>query len=166
MGLKYTIKCTKCTYRLSVIQGIGMRYSPNSVFEATWDYSSASDLDEPIRGKPLLEDLVKNAAISTQALALLAEGAVPQDDYGHELYACPTCHHLANHFHFRLKTKDGDYEPNYACSFCHALLACSEIEEITRGLKIVYKSDSNALWQCPKCGNDKLKYGNNFSNWD
>ena len=156
MGLKYTLKCTKCTYRLSVIQGIGMMYSPNSVFEATWDYSKASDLVEPVKGKPLLEGLVNNPSISKQALALLAEGAVPQDDYDHELYACPTCHHLANHFHFRLKTKSGDYEPNYVCSFCHALLMRASDEEVKGGLKIVYKNDSSTLWQCPKCGNDKL----------
>ena len=64
MGHSYSIKCSDCDYGLSVIEGVGMMYSPNAVFygrcddpKQNWSVSFPDGYCE--RDKPLLLTLVK-----------------------------------------------------------------------------------------------------------
>jgi hypothetical protein len=64
MGRQYGIKCAECDYGISVMEGVGMMCSPNTVF---YGYSE--------NDKPLLLSLVKSKRIKNAAFAFLSNSA-------------------------------------------------------------------------------------------
>ena len=173
MGQGYSLKCSSCDYSISVTEGVGMMYSPHAVFygrcdDPTQNWSIAFPDGYCEDDKPLLLSLVKSKRIKDKAFELLANGAAPVDfDYGHELYVCPKCMRLANRFHFKLESPSEQYEPNYRCSNCKALLHRVEVKFAKDGNgKVVYKNKRAANWKCPECGGDRLVYGEDMIMWD
>ena len=170
MGQEFNIKCTACDYSVSVQLGIGMMYSPHAVFYGfcndntqNWSVAFPDGLCE--LGKPLLNDLIKNKRIKEKAFSLLKNRAIADDNYGHELYICSKCQRLYNRFYFHLIDKEGEYEPEYKCSYCRVLLKKVELKE-DKGILKVFYNNNYAVWKCPKCGNDELAYGDLMILWD
>ena len=161
MGQAYELKCPTCDYHISVTLGIGMMYSPNAVFygrcdDPTQNWSIAFLDGYCEDDKPLLLNLVKSKKIKNEAFELLSHGAVP-DKYGHELYSCPKCMRLSSRFYFKLLSKNVDYEPDYKCSHCKALLQRGEIKIKRDGTAdFVNKNHQKTEWKCPECGSKKL----------
>lgn len=156
MGKQYKIQCFKCGYSIRLTLGIGMMYSPRSVF-----------CENHIDKKPLLLAMVRSKRIKMEALALLDQGATPAPDYGHEAYICPKCHRLSNRFYFRLLGKDGEYEPDYRCFKCRTLLKRADMKAESGRFYIVFKEDDqDADWACPNCGNKEMVVGWEMGLWD
>jgi hypothetical protein len=178
-----------------VEEGIGMMYSPHAVFYGYCDEFLLNLLykvtlepqhagfygycDDPSQNcsigfhddscehdEPLLTDLVRSQKIKNKAFSLLEAGAIPSDDYGHELYICPKCRQLFNRFFFQIRTVDGKYRPKYKCYHCRTLLKRVELEENNKTLTVVFKNNKKALWICPQCGNTKLAFGDLMIHWD
>ena len=142
------ICCADCDYSFGFYEGTGMKYSPERVFSL--------EEDKP----PLLVSLVEENKVREKAIQLLAEGAEPEKEYGHELYGCKTCHHLAGKFYFRLASSAGKHVPNYRCANCKKRLKrLTENEFATLAFKSsqmeVY---SESAWKCPECNGAKLRY--------
>jgi len=172
MGKGYGIKCAACDYGLSVTEGVGMMYSPNAVFRGrcndpsqNWSIASPDGYCE--HDKPLLLSLVKNMKIKENALTLLAGGACPDNDYGHELYTCPKCMRLSNWFYFKLISTTGDFEPDYKCSECDTSLTRVEAKRGNDGrITLTCRNHQNVNWKCPDCGGGQLVSTGDFIQWD
>jgi len=174
MGQQHYVKCSSCDYGLSVTEGVGMAYSPNAVFHGRcdnpnpnqrWSVAFPDGLCEP--GKPLLLSLVRSKKIKNEAFRLLADGALPDYGYGHELYVCPKCMRLANRFYFKLSSPTDNYEPEYKCTKCKTSLKRVEMKSRKNGqIDIVYKNRCKVGWKCPGCGNDKVVLGDGIIMWD
>lgn len=158
MGEGYSFKCSSCGYGIEVIEGIGMMYSPHAVFYGRGE-----------NGEPLLSSLVKSEIIKKKAFDLLAAGAQPDDNYGHELYMCPKCMRFSNRFYFKLRSATEDYEPDYKCSSCK-----TSLKRVMRGydgngcLMIEYRNHRKADWKCPKCNGKELEEDQDYiiTLWD
>jgi DNA-directed RNA polymerase subunit M/transcription elongation factor TFIIS len=97
----------------------------------------------------------------------LADGATPDEDYGHAIYICPKCARLANRFYFKLTSPAGEYEPDYRCQKCKARLLPVTLKlSEHRKTKVVYKDRRMADWKCPECGGNKIVYDKDFIMWD
>ena len=172
MGQGYSIKCSRCDYSLSVTEGVGMMYSPNAVFygrcdDPTQNCGIAFPDGYCEEDKPLLLSLVKSKTIKDKAFNLLASGATPDDDYGHELLVYPKCLRLANRFYFKLLSSVGDYKPDFHCSKCRTSLQRVDVRSIFDGdLEIIDKNHRKVDWKCPECGNDRLIYDGHMLLWD
>jgi len=171
LGKHYGVKCTSCNYSISVKEGVGMMYSPHAVFygccndeSQNWSIAFPDGLCEP--GRPLLEELVRSKDTKERAFSLLEAGAIPTDDYGHELYVCRKCHHLFNRFYFRVQAEDEEYEPDYRCSHCKTLLKRADLKPDHETLRVVYRNNKDANWHCPQCGNERLQYDGFMLLWD
>jgi rubrerythrin len=111
--------------------------------------------------------LVRGKRIKDAAFVLLSKGAVPDDEYGHELYICPKCNRLANRFYFKLTFGMESYEPDYHCSKCKTQLRRAMLKHKNNDLiEIIYKNNRNAEWKCPECGCGKLIYTGDLLFWD
>ena len=126
--------------------GVGMMYSPARVldFDAEeWFLSSLIDSSRTlIRIKKLIQE----------------RGAQLKDNYGHEIYRCPSCHNLYNHFFLHLDYQGGSYEIPYKCPQCSISLEVidydltlpeAEDDEEERTLNLTNTP-------CPKCGKKNL----------
>jgi predicted RNA-binding Zn-ribbon protein involved in translation (DUF1610 family) len=172
MGQGYGLKCSACDYNISVTEGVGMMYSPNAVFfgrcdDPSQNWSIAFPDGYCERDKPLLLSLVKNKKIINKAMELLANGAMPDDGYEHELYCCPKCMRLANKFYFRLVSLTEKYEPDYQCSKCKIPLRRVVVNfDKDWNVEIMYKNNRKVKWKCPECGNEKLVHSGELIMWD
>jgi len=157
MGTGYGIKCADCNYSIRYLEGVGMFYDDVSVF-----YNNSQN------DKPWIHSLIKNKRIKDKAVNLLSNGALPDNEYGHELYACPKCNRLTNRFYFKLVSSKEEYEPDYRCYKCKTKLLKVELQTNKKRdfAKIVFKNNSDKKWNCPKCGCEKLVYDNCVTNWD
>jgi len=191
MGYGYGIKCAKCDYGISVIEGIGFSYSPNAVFygrcdDPTQNWSIALPDGYCEESKPLLLKLVESEGIKEKAFGLLSKGAAP-DGYGHALYICPKCNQLKNLFYFKLVSATEQYEPDYHCSKCKTQIqevgsrkredgqcelykdCCKEWNSNIFGelvLMPAYKDCCRVDWHCPECGCEKLIFDWDGLSWD
>jgi len=174
MGDRYEIRCSSCGYGLEVTEGVGWLYSPKTVFYGhcndppqNWSVAFPDGYCE--FDKPLLFSLVKNKSIRNKAFDLLANGAKPKY-YGHELYMCPECMRFSNRFYFRLRSPDGNYEPDYKCGRCKTELKRVMIESDDVRTKVVYtKYKREVNWKCPKCGGKEIESnhgGISMTLWD
>ena len=172
MGQGYGIKCSACDYGLTVTEGVGMMYSPNAVFygrsnDQSQNWSIAFPDGYCKDDRPLLLSLVKSKRIKERAFELLANGATPDDEYGHELFVCPKCMRLANRFYFKLLSLTGNFEPEYHCTKCKTSLWRVELtSEAECQPEIIYKSQSKVDWKCPDCGNERIVYDGHMILWD
>jgi predicted RNA-binding Zn-ribbon protein involved in translation (DUF1610 family) len=154
------------------MEGIGMMYAPNAVFygrcdDPTQNWSIAFQDGYCEEDKPLLLSLVKSKKIKDKAFDLLSSGAIPDDDYGHELYVCPKCMRLANRFYFKLLSSAGDYEPDYHCAKCKTVLRRVEVKDTSdEELQLIYKNHRKIDWKCPDCGNDRIIHDGYMALWD
>ena len=177
MGDGYDLKCKACDYGISVIEGIGMLYSPDSVFYGRWK-DEGHDWRKGIPDgcgkweRPLLFSLIEDKKIRNKAFGLLANGAVPKmpgsdGSYGHRLYVCPECCRLANRFYFKLVSEEEEYEPDYRCSECDVPL-CRVKTEYSKGIgtELVRPDRSKVKWKCPECGGGELGSGGGLFLWD
>ena len=141
MGQGYELNCIECGFGYSVYLGVGMLYSPGSVF--------GSDGCEP-----RLADIVKDEGVAEKALSLLKEGYEPDMDYNRELYVCPECRNLSDRFFFKLRKGGERYVPDYKCPECRILLRRAILKNVldTFGIRIVYRNGRDPDWRCPKCG--------------
>ena len=171
MGSGYDIKCSSCDYSFSVWEGIGMMYSPHAVFygrcdDPTQNWSIAFPDGFCENGEPLLFSLVEDDEIREKASLLLNNGAEP-GGYGHKVYICPKCMQLENRFYFKLHLQSEDYEPDYKCLHCNTSLRCVELKQHKDGqIEIVDENHRKVNWLCPKCGNDRLIFGELCMCWD
>jgi len=150
MGQVISLYCAKCEYSKSFHLGIGMMYSPSTVFDGSY-------IDDE---KPLLDSLVKSKKIKEQAFSLLNEQfATPTDDYGHEIYYCPHCNELYERFYFCILYDGGSYEPEYKCTKCKHLLHRAKVTMEDGEIQLFYTNNKIIDWQCPQCGNSKLNQG-------
>ena len=173
MGKGYVLKCSSCDNSISVIEGVGMMYSPHAVFygrcdDPTQNWSIAFPDGYCEEDKPLLLSLVKSKRIKDKAFDMLADGATPTDfEYGHELYVCPKCMRLANRFYFKLESPSEQYEPDYRCSTCKTLLRRIEVKfDNDDSAKVEYKNHRAVDWKCPECGGARLISDGNMIMWD
>ena len=172
MGQQYGMKCAACDYSVSIKEGVGMMYSPHAVFygrcdDPTQNWSIAFPDGFCKDGKPLLLSLVKSKRIKDAAFRLLANGATPDDGYGHGLYMCPKCNRLAERFYFKLTSHSEVYEPDYSCSHCKIKLRRAELKHGDDGMsEVVYRNHQKSYWKCPDCGGDKLVFSGDMIMWD
>ena len=177
MGKGYDLKCKACDYEISVTEGIGMLYSPDSVFYGhrkdkghDWKKGVPDGCGEWDR--PLLFSIIEDRKIRNKAFGLLANGAVPKTSgsgsmYGHELYVCPECCRLANRFYFKLVSEEGEFEPDYRCSECDVSLCRVKAEHSDGGgIVLVRRDRSKVKWKCPECGGGELVFGEGLLLWD
>jgi hypothetical protein len=164
MGQQYELKCAACAYGIQVTAGIGMMYSPHAVFygrcgDPGQNWSLAFPDGYCKDGKPLLLSLVESQRIKDAAFGLMSRGATPDDEYGHELYACPNCKRLANRFYSKLTSTIDQYEPDYHCSNCRTQLRRLELEQgHDDQIEIVDRNHRKVHWKCPECGCENLIY--------
>ena len=172
MGDIFEIKCVACNYGISVTRGVGMAYSPHAVFygrcdDATQNWSIAFPDGYCEKDKPLLLSLVKSKRIKDIAFNLIANGAQPDHEYGHDLYSCPKCNRLANRFYFKLVSPTEQYEPDYHCSNCKTLLQRAELKRDENGKReIIYINYHESIWKCPECGCKEIVLCGVLRMWD
>jgi DNA-directed RNA polymerase subunit M/transcription elongation factor TFIIS len=151
--------------------GVGFAYSPDAVFygrsddmSKNWAFGFPDGMCEP--GKPLLLELMPNCDSRKRAIALLQDGAQPDEHYGHQLYVCPHCNRLENLFYFRLQTSGGYFEPEYECQECHTILIPVILNQNNGSLNLMDNENKKFHWKCPSCGNEKLVYSHEILMWD
>jgi len=172
MGRQYEIKCDGCGYSISVTEGVGMMYAPHAVFygccnNPTQNWSIALPDGYCEEGEPLLLSFVKSKKIKEKAFSLLSNGAHPDDEYGHELYACPKCMRLANRFYFKISSPVEEYEPDYKCSKCKTSLQRAEVKiGKDKRVKLINRGSKRIDWKCPDCGGNQLIPSDHYIMWD
>ncbi len=122
MGEGYSVRCAECGWsRSPLMTGVGVAYC---------DLEDVLDVIElPWRG---------------EVLALLREGRVLTNNFGHALHCCPGCGDISSHFVVDLALKGGGtYHTRFQCTLCGTELVPASPEELKRA-------------PCPACGRKAL----------
>ena len=174
MGQMFELKCASCDYGIAYTKGVGMMDSPDAVFygccedsNPTQRWSVAFPYGFCEDGKPRLRSFVKSKRVRDKAFDLLNNGAVPDEEYGYELFVCPKCNRLKSNFFFRLHSSDGDFEPDYRCVNCRTTLQRVELNtDDDDRCDTLHITTNQGTWKCPECGCEELKCGSRFIMWD
>jgi len=107
-----------------------MFYSIRSGFELNPNWNAEYlDADYDF-GMPFILDIITDRVQREKAFSLIDKA---QDcdinqllrfpgDYGYDLYICPKCKLLNNHFYFKISTSSDSFEPHYICSACESTM--------------------------------------------
>jgi len=157
MGEIFDVKCGQCDYKFRTDVGHGLRGC--GFFETNPETNKPYYYDY-IRSKKIIADI--NNIVETQ-------NDVEEDAYAHRKqwhghgsaqYFCRKCRKLHNKFYFKLVFLGGTYEPIYSCSKCRNKLILVELMS-DKNEQIIIKFGQDIInWQCPKCDNNKLIFGN------
>ena len=143
MGSSYQIKCKDCDYSKTLLVGIGMMYSPESVLDLTSQFALLPNL---VKSEEMLEKIEK--------FLNKAEGEIAAD-YGHEVYYCSKCKEFYGEFHIKLSNKNNKIEINHQCPYCRT--------ELNR---LDFNNINLSNYPCPICGKHSLVEGDGGILWD
>lgn len=132
--------CPHCGESAEICEGVGSRDTLENIF-----YFEEEEEDELI-----LKEYVSNA-IFRKTMDLMADGYVPECDFGFKRYFCPICKTIEVRFFYRLEKDGKSWSPNFKCVKCRSQLILICGNHPPGSLRRRKEEECARYIRCPHC---------------